>query len=106
MKDKEYEIQNYKMQRQTVGLLEEELGQRAKEGDKLRDALEKEQENAYQILNELHAANSENKAVKEALEEKAREARALKEENKRLVEKCRDAEIENDKIRKDHGYLL
>lgn len=40
------------------------------------------------------------------MDEKAREARALKEENKRLIEKCRDCEIENDKIRKDHGYLL
>jgi hypothetical protein len=87
-------------------LLEEELNHQSKEGEKFRDALEKEQENAYQILNELHAANSENKVVKDSLDEKSREVRALKEENKRLIEKCRDVEIENDKIRKDHGYLL
>jgi predicted RNase H-like nuclease (RuvC/YqgF family) len=87
-------------------LLEDELNQQVKAGEKFRDALEKEQENAYQILNELHAANSENKALKDSLDEKSREARALKEENKRLIEKCRDCEIENDKIRKDHGYLL
>ena len=31
--------------------------------------------------------------------------RALKEENKRLLEKCRELEIDNDKINKDHSYL-
>mmetsp|Transcript_28952 Transcript_28952/g.27885 ORF Transcript_28952/g.27885 Transcript_28952/m.27885 type:complete len:151 (+) Transcript_28952:928-1380(+) len=39
-------------------------------------------------------------------EEKNRELRQLKDENKRLVDKCREGEIELDKARKEHGYVV
>jgi hypothetical protein len=38
------------------------------------------------------------------MEERGRDIRSLKEENKRLVEKCREEEIENDRLRKDTQY--
>ena len=40
------------------------------------------------------------------MEEKNREVRGIREENKRLAEKCRDHEIDNDKGKKEYNYLL
>ena len=44
--------------------------------------------------------------LKEQLDERTREARVLKDDNKRLVEKYREGEIEIDKVKKENGYVI
>ena len=83
LKDKEYELLNCKKQH---NVLQDSAGQAQllkKDNEMLRDALEKEQENAYALLKDIHKHVSDNKTLKEQLEDKIRDTNALQKENKR-----------------------
>jgi len=44
--------------------------------------------------------------LKDQLDDRNREARSLQQENKRQIERARDVEVENDKLKKDASYLV
>jgi hypothetical protein len=72
----------------------------------LREALEREQENSYKLLSDVHKSLADNQTVKEQLEDRQREIRALHLENKRQMERTREVELENDRIKQENVYIM
>lgn len=70
----------------------------------LREALEKEQENSYKLLEDIHRSMTDNKMLKDQIEEKQREIRSLILENKKQSERQREIELENDKLKQEQAY--
>jgi hypothetical protein len=82
-----------------VQQLKDELDGCRADYDKLRDAMEKEQSTSYNLLQEAHKTNSDNKLFHNQLDDKEREA-------VRQAGRLRELELENEKLRKDNDFLL
>ena len=68
--------------------------------------MEREQENSYKLLSDVHKCLADNQTVKEQLEDRQREIRALHLENKRQMERTREVELENDRIKQENVYIM
>ena len=53
------------------------------------------------MLKEIHKHVSDNKSLKDQFEDKQRESKSLQLENKRQIERAREVELENDKLKQD-----
>lgn len=54
----------------------------------------------------MHNTHNEDRHLKDQLEEKMREIRSLREENKRITDRLREAEHNSEKVKQDNTYLL
>lgn len=72
----------------------------------LRNSLEKEQETSYKTLSDLHKAMQDGKGAKDFAEEKGKDFKRITDELKRVTDRSREMELENEKIKKESSYLM
>eukprot|EP00347_Sterkiella_histriomuscorum_P023139 403335798 len=106
LREKEYELLNQKQQQQKSQDLHSQVLMYQRDNEVLREALQKEQENSYRLLSDVHKTLSDMKGIKESLEMKSRENHQLQMDVKRHIEINNDIEHENDRLKQGANHLM